>query len=797
ATPLTADYPGTSKRPMWWQGRVYFASDRDGTMNLWSMDPSGGDLRQHTEHAGWDVRSPSLHDGRIVYQLGADLRLYDIATDRDRLLEITLSSDLDHTREHWIDRPMDYLTAAHISPDGDRVALTARGRVFVAPHRQGRLVEATRQEGVRYRRARFMPDGQRLAVLSDESGEVELWTLPANGVGPGAQLTRGGEVLRWAGVPSPDGRWIAHRDKNQRLFLLEVETNEDRLIDESEIDDFGDLAWSPDGAWLAYVARAENKFRHIRLYAVEAQRVVHATTDRFDSYSPAWSPGGEWLYFLSDRNLSSIVGSVWGNYQPEPFLDKKTRIYLLALREELRSPFAPRDELHPEDDDDDTDKSDKEDKGKGKGKDDEESDVEVTIDLEGLQARLHQVPVPAGNYSGLSVNEAAVFWRSRPAGGSKSSLKGAKITRIDLKAETILEDVGNYELSADGKKMLVRKKDDLYIIDAKAKKADLDKKKVNLSEWKLSVEPREEWRQMFVESWRLERDYFYDRGMHGVDWKAMLDKYLPLVDRVTTRRELSDLMAQMVSELAALHTYVGGGDMRSGPDDVKPAALGAVLRRSIAGGGYRVEHIYRSDPDDLGRRSPLAHPNVDVRDGDVIEMINGTPTLSVPDIGALLRNQAGRQVLIRVRPADSGESRDVVVTPLTLREADNLRYTEWEYTRRLAVDEQGDGEIGYVHLRAMGGRNFAEWAREYYPVYNRKGLIVDVRHNSGGNIDSWIISRLLRKAWFYWSQRIGQAPSWNMQYAFRGHVAVLCNERTASDGEAFTEGVKRLELGRV
>ncbi|MHC4080468.1 MAG: S41 family peptidase, partial [Planctomycetota bacterium] len=179
------------------------------------------------------------------------------------------------------------------------------------------------------------------------------------------------------------------------------------------------------------------------------------------------------------------------------------------------------------------------------------------------------------------------------------------------------------------------------------------------------------------------------------------------------------------------------------------------------------------------------------------EMINGTSTLSVPHIGVLLRNQAGRQVLVRVRPAAGGEPRDVIVTPITLREADNLRYTEWEYTRRLAVEELGAGEIGYVHLRAMSGRNFTEWAREYYPVFNRKGLIVDVRHNRGGNIDSWIIARLLRKAWFYWSQRIGQGPEWNMQYAFRGHVAVLCNERTASDGEAFTEGVKRLELGRV
>ncbi|MHC5007366.1 MAG: S41 family peptidase [Planctomycetota bacterium] len=806
ATPLTADYPGTSKRPMWWRGRVYFASDRDGTMNLWSMNPDGGGLRPHTRHTGWEVKTPSLHNGRIVYQRGADLHVYDIGANRDRLLGITLESDLDETREHWIDKPIDYLTDVHLSPDGDRVALTARGRVFVVPHRQGRLVEVTRREGVRYRGARFMPDGQRLVALSDETGEIELWTLPANGVGPGEQLTHGGEVLRWEGLPSPDGRWIAHRDKNLRLFVYDLESNEDRQIDESEIDNFRDLAWSPDGAWLAYVAFADNRFRHIRIYGVKEQRVVHATTDRFDSYSPSWSPDGKWLYFLSDRNLRTIVGSPWGNYQPEPFLDKKTRIYHLALREGLRSPFAPRDELHAEDDDkkedkkkeDDTEPGDNDDKeSDDKEQEDEESRVEVVIDLDGLAARLHETSAPAGNYSTLSVNDSAMFWRAHPAGESKSALEAAKITNIDFKVETVVEDTGGYELSKDGKKLLVRKKDDLYIIDAKPKKADLDKKKVNLSKWKLSVDPREEWRQMFVESWRLERDYFYDRGMHGVDWKAMLNRYLPLVERVTTRPELSDLMAQMVSELAALHTYVGGGDMRSGDDDVQPASLGAVLRREPASGGYLVEHVYRTDPDDLERRSPLAHPDADVGKGDVIEMINGTPALSVADLGMLLRDQAGRQVLVRVKPASGDRARDVIVTPITLREADNLRYTEWEYTRRLKVEELGAGEIGYVHLRAMSGRNFTEWAREYYPIFNRKGLIVDVRHNRGGNIDSWIIGRLLRKAWFYWSQRIGQGPEWNMQYAFRGHVAVLCNERTASDGEAFTEGVKRLELGRV
>jgi tricorn protease len=808
AAPLTADYAGTSKRPMVWEGRVYFASDRDGTMNLWSMNADGGDLRQHTRHEGWDVKSPYLHGGRIVYQLGADLRVYDIAADDDRGILITLDSDLDQTRENWVDEPMDYLTAVNISPNGDRAVLTARGRVFVAPLRRGRFVEATRDEGVRYRNARFMPDGKKLLVMSDESGEVELWTVPANGVGERTRFTEDGEVLRWEAVPSPDGKWIAHHDKNQRLWLYDVENDENRKIDESTIGSFGGLAWSPDSRWLAYAAAGENLFSRIRLYGLDSGETRTITSDRYDSHAPAWSPDGKWLYLLSDRRLVSIVGSPWGSYQPEPFLDKTTRIYHIALVPDLRSPFAAPDELHPgEDSENDNGNNDekngergngkKKEKKKSAGEDEKEPAVKVEIDLEGIEERLWPVPVEPGNYRALVANDKALFWISRPVPDRKSSLVGAEITNKGPKVETIVEDIRYYDLSADGKKLLVRKGKAIHIFDAKPAKADLKKASVPLEGWALSVVPREEWRQMFMEAWRLERDYFYDTGMHGVDWPAMRDKYLPLVDRVTTRAELSDLIAQMVSELSALHIFVRGGDLRSGEDAIAPASLGAILLRDVSAGGYRVEHVYRSDPDEPDRRSPLARPGVDVNDGDIIETINGTPTLSVPEIGALLRRQSGKQVLMRVRPAAGGEARDVIVEPITLGQAYDLRYHEWEHTRRLEVERLGDGEIGYVHLRAMGGGNFTEWAKGYYPVFTRKGLVVDVRNNRGGNIDSWILGRLLRKAWFGWSQRIGQSPTWNMQYAFRGHVVVLCNERTASDGEAFTEGIRRLGIGTI
>ena len=301
---------------------------------------------------------------------------------------------------------------------------------------------------------------------------------------------------------------------------------------------------------------------------------------------------------------------------------------------------------------------------------------------------------------------------------------------------------------------------------------------------------------MFLDAWRLHRDYFYDRKMNGLDWTAMRQKYLPLVDRVRDREELNDLLAQMVGELSALHTFVFGGDLRRGQDQVKLAALGARLDRDAAAGGYVVKHIYESDPDRPDKRSPLQRPGVDVSEGDVIVSVNGRDTLASAGVGELLRNDAGKQVLLRVRTPAKTEPRDVVVKPLNTIEESDLRYHEWEYTRRMIVEKKGGGQLGYVHLRAMGPNDIAQWAENYYPVFDRQGLIVDVRHNGGGNIDSWILSKLMRQPWFYWQPRIGR-PSWNMQYAFRGYKVVLCDEWTGSDGEAFAEGFRRLNLGKL
>ena len=822
AVPLTADYEGTSAHPMFFQGRVYFLSDRDGVLNVWSMDPDGKNLKQESHQRIYDVESASLSDGHIVYASAADLWLLDLATGREQVIPITLTSDFDQLREHWVKKPLDYLTAAHIAPDGSSAVFTARGEVFTLPAKTGRTVKVAANSSVRYREARFLPDGKSILALSTDTGEAEFWKYPANGVGKPEQWTNEAKTLRLDGVVSPDGHWLAHFDKAQQLWIYDIKTKQQKRIAQSMNGDFADLAWSPDSQWLAWSEPADNSFQQIKLYNANTGAIQAITSDRFNSGTPAWSSDGKWLYFLSDRMLKTTVGSPWGPREPEPHFDRSFKIYQLALTPGLRSPFLPPDELHP-----DTDK-DKEKKEEPKAEDDkkaaddkksadakkpdekkpeekksdEKKPPEVKIDFTDLASRLTEVPAPPGNYDKLQATEKRLCWLNAADDSHEHmSLQCLDIANKGDEPDTVMSEVKAYEISADRKKMLVRKGDDFYILDSDAKGSSLSDPKalaklaVNLSRWTITTNPRDEFRGIFLDAWRMERDFFYDPNLHGVNWTAMRDRYLPLVDRVADRDELNDVIAQLAGELSALHTFVFGGDERKPADQIDLAALGGRLRRDEKAGGYVVEHIYQHDADLPSQAPPLARPESLVKEGEVITSIDGVDVLSVPDERLLLRGKAGAQVLLHVKP-QSGDARDVLVTPVSSQDDGQLRYNEWEYTRRLAVEKASNGKIGYVHLRAMTSNDINQWARDYYPVFDREGLIIDVRRNGGGNIDSWLLGKLLRQAWFYWQPRIGN-PTWNMQYAFRGHIVVLCDSFTGSDGEAFTEGVRRLKLGKV
>lgn len=777
AVKLTTNYDGESHHPMFYNNRIYFISDRDGIMNIWSMDTKGGDLKQHTEHETFDVRYANVSNGNIVYQKGADLWKYDMTKDQSSKIDIQLTTDLDQLREKWDNNPSQYITNINVDKTGEKVVLTARGRVFVAPIGSGRVVSFVEQSGVRYRDATFSSDGKNVIALSDKSGEFEFVQMPADGMGDEQAISKDGEILRYEGAPSPDGKWVAYSDLNRDLYLLNLASGVSTKVSTNQ-EGIGGFSWSPDSQWLAFVQTAANSMDQIKICNVSSKTSFDLTTDRANSTSPSWSPDGQFIYFLSDRSFTSLVGSPWGTRQPEPYFDASEKIYHIALQKGTRSPFRPDDELYSKKDAAKTNKKD--------------STVQVTIDQDGIQERLAAVPVKAGNYYNLAINDKALYFMSSETGVSaKRHLSFVKITNEKPKIETMASEVSRFKLSADGKKLLITKGRSFYLSNAGTSKiGNLNNDKIDLSGWRFPIIPQEDWKQLFTDAWRMERDYFYDKNMHGVDWDAMYERYLPLVDRVTTRNELSDLIGRFVGELSALHTSVRGGDTRSDNQNISVANLGGLFSRDEANGGFRIDYIYKADPDYPEEKSPLDDPYLDVQEGDVITRVNGTAALSAVDIGELIRNQVGKQVRLSLKRGD--KAHDIIVKPIGSNY--NLRYRDWEYGNRLYVDQQSDNEIGYLHLRAMGSNDISQFYREFYPIFDRRGLIVDVRYNFGGNIDSFILEKLLRKAWMYWKARSGE-PYWNMPYAFRGHMVVLVNENTYSDGEAFADGFRELGLG--
>jgi tricorn protease len=832
AMPLAfAGEPASRSNPLPWGDRVLFVSDASGVANLWSSDHNGADLRAHTAHADFEVRQPAISGNRVAYAHGADIRVIDLATGADRAVPIELASDFDQQRERWVRKPLDRFTSAALSANGERVVVTARGRVVTAGVGSLRRVDIALPPASRARDAVMMPDGRHVLAICDAGGEYELWLFPSDGSSSGRMITRGADALRWAAWPSPDSRWIVHIDKRRRLWLHDVSAGQDTLVEQSEAlwyPAYDNVAWSPDSQAFATqtLAPGNTSVSQVVLYRVADRARVPVTSARYDSTWPVFSPDGRWLWFLSARHFAPLDGRPWGDRNMGPYFDRRTRIYALALQPGNRFPFQPKDELEAPKADVSKEDAAKADAAKAAAAKADTAKADATkgasakgkpaqaaaapekpaapktppIVWEGLAQRLHEVPLPAANYTALATDGKRLwFLEADTTPERKTTLKSAAIDNLGTPPETFAADVRQFELSADGRKLMWRRwvaqgTGDIHIADAAPKPpADLARFQVRLADWQFPLSPQDDWRQLFVDAWRLHREFFYDRGMHGTDWPAARRKYETLLPRVTDRAELADLMAQMSAELSALHTQVGPGEVRRGEDDIAPATLGAVLAR--VADGARIERIWRADPELVGELPPLARAEVGAREGDVIVSVDGRPVAGVADISVLLRDRAGKQVLLALKSAD-GKLRNAVVVPAPAAQAAALQRGDWEWERRRRVEAVSNGRFGYVALRAMRSADLSSFAREFYPAATREGLIVDVRNNEGGNIDSIVIEKLLRRAWAYWQTRDG-GQYWNMQQAFRGHLVVLVNGRTYSDGETFAEGVKRLGLGKV
>ncbi len=807
AVRLASDFGAPIQFPMAWNGRIYFVTDKSGTDNIWSVDEQGGDPRQHTQSTAWQMRSPYLYQGRIVYQSGADLFTWDIASGATTPISISLASDGDYTRQRWLAAPLDYLADARFAPSGDSVTITARGRFVTAFTGTRRRVEFQIPDGARARSAAIGADGKSLYAIIDSGTQGEIWRFPADGLGEGKALTSGSTSYIWEVIPAPKGNAILYSDKRGKLFHLDAQSGRSTEIDQTQSSSdsaYGNYTWSADGRYAAYTFIDARDITQVALYDTQTRQRTVMTDGKYESFSPAFSPDGAWLYFLSDRNFQPTPGAPWGDRNMGPAFRARTKLYALQLDPTAKFPFAPEDELSASKDDK-TDATDKPAAAKpAAGKpasdkpDDAKADKQAVIVLAGVKDRLWEVPVRPGEYFSIAATKTHILLQER--GGSPDdgpSLKRIKITPNSPEVKDFASDVRRFALSADGSKLFVQTGENakakfLIIAPGEDFPKELADSTVRVSDWRLSIDPREEWRQMALDAWRMHRDFAYDRGLRGVDWNAVRNHFVPLAERVGHRSELNDLLAQMSAELGILHSQIRPGELPRDGESGQPAFLGATYEATP--GGLRIVSIHdgeRDRPDTLG---PLLKPGVDMRSGDIIIAIDGVGVPTVAALDERLMQKAGQQVRIDFRRGAEQLSR--IVTPASRAQESTLLYADWVQANREAVAAASGGKIGYLHLRAMGAGDVASFARDYFEHFDKDGLIIDVRGNRGGNIDSWIIGTLLRKVWAYWPGPIEGGPaSTNMQQTFRGHLAVLIDEGTYSDGETFSAGVKALDLG--
>jgi len=785
---LIPEHAGDLRSPMTQGGTLYFISDLSGRDNIWSANPDGSDAKQITHHDDFSVRGASLDADRVVYQLGADLHLLDLSTGISSRLNIQLASDHPGLREAWITEPLKYVTAARLAGSGEKVTVTARGKIAIAGVDKVRLVTVATPHRSRMRNATLSRDGKWVYAISGAEDELELWRFNATGAKTSERLVKGGNTLEASFFESPDGKWIAHDDGRGGLWLLDTKTKKNRQIvgDSNSAHQFSDLEWAPDSSRLAVSHRGRDDFRpRILLHDISEGKQAYLSSDKYESGSPAFSRDGKWLYYLSNRHFESQGDSVWQDRDFGPSFDSRTEVFAHALISDAVFPFRVPTELTADDvkADEEADEADE----------DEEEYVQITIEWNGLSSRVWQVPVEASDYNDIIANEGFLYLIVSTDGESE-----VKVLEIDPLAELqpFTDKVTAIELSDDGKNLFVAKMADdavsMYIVPAEAEfPEDLSKNTVQTQGWQFSVDPKAEWVQFFNDAWLMHREQFFDPNMRGVDWVAIRAKYAPLVERVTDRRELNDLLGQMTGELNALHSQVRGGDSPSDPNAPSPSVLGAVLKQGNR--GVEIEHIYRHESEVPSEAPPLAMPGVDAVNGDLIIAINGVETPTLELVHRTLRNQAGKQVLLNLRRGR--DEIQTVVVPTDVNRDFNLRYYDWVHGNRSKV-ETTDSELGYVHLQAMGPRDVAAFARDFYASDGKKGMVIDVRRNFGGNVDSWIIDRLMRKAWMFWSYR-SDKPYFNLQNVFRGHLVVVADAGTYSDGETFTAAIKALDIAPV
>ncbi|MEY2541826.1 MAG: tricorn protease [Verrucomicrobiota bacterium] len=820
ATQNLTNNPAQDICPMWGSdNRIYFISDRDGRMNLFSTDLAGKETKQLTTFKDYDIKFPSIGKDAIVFEQAGYIWRYDLASGTAAPVSIDIKEDLASGRGAFVDASK-HVESIDPAPDGQRLIVVARGDLFSVPMKEGSPRNLTKTSNVHERDAVWSPDGKWIAYNSDATGENELYVRSQDGKGQPQQITSNADTYYYKAVWSPDSKKLLWSDRLQRLRYVDVASKVITEVDQDKTSEIGGYDWSPDSQWIAWARPEENGGNKVHLYSMADRKITAVTDDWYSADNPTFSDDGKYLMLTSSRDFKPIFGQTdFSNVYRD-----LERVYLITLSKETEHPLAPRsDEVgkkkekdKDKDKEKDADKKDAGDKKDTEKKpDDKKTDTKdkepkpkkpviVKMDLDGIQNRMLALEIPPGDYRDLRLVDDRVFYLRRTVGddradddddgGPDSRKSHLCVYSLDDRKETVLGDVNSYQITTDGKRMLVKIGKDYAIVDLPKDKLETKDHELKLAGLDMQLDRHAEWNQIYNEAWRQMRDFFYAPNMNGVDWKAMRDRYAALLPFVSHRNDLTYLIAELISELNNGHAYVAGGERPETPR-IKLGLLGATISRDPASRAYRIDSILPGENWNKKTRSPLTAVGLNVKPGDYILAINGVSVSTLPNLYDALIGTADKQVILRVnsKPTDDG-ARDINVVPVA--DEAPLYYKAWVQKNVDEVTKKTNGDVGYVHIPDMGQPGLNEFTKQYFPQIKKKGLIVDVRGNGGGFVSPLVIERLRRALVMIDIARNG-TPRTDPAQTFIGPMVTLCNEFSASDGDIFPYRFKAMGLGKL
>jgi len=793
------DYEGTDNYPMWAGNKIYFVSDREKKCNLYSFDLATRGMKKLTEQKEFDIDHPSIGPGAIIYEDGGFLHVLDLASEETRALSVTLPYDRAATRPVYKDVE-NYISDYSVSPSGKFGLITARGDLFTLSASQGIPRNLTQTSGTRERNAVWSPDGKWIAYLSDKSGEYEIYMRPADGTGAETPVTKGGTCFKFQPVWSPDSTKLVFSDKTRTLYYVDVKKKAPVPIDKGEWiglmnyfsirwEGIEDYSWSPDSKWIVYTKTEPNYFKSVFVYSLDEGKIFRITDAMTDESYPAFDGNGKYLYFVSRRTF----------FPSFDMFDRTTytytrseRIYLVTLQKELTSPFeTSSEEKEPV-------RGAKQGGPRGKPAA-PAAPPAFRIDVDGIGDRVLALPVSPGNYSSLKAAKDRLFYLSSPPAGSLVEISDPMATSLccfDMRAKRavpMMPGVSGFEVAAGGEKLIYSGVAGLGIVPARPGSYPPGSGRLATNRLEAKIDIAAEWKQIFDEAWRLQRDFFYDPGMHGVDWKKMKEQYGKLIPHLSSRGDLNYVLGELIGEVCAGHTYVGGGDTpRLSP--VPVGVLGADLEADKQSGFYRFAKVYTGQKMDPSLQGPLARPGSEVAAGEYLLAVNGETVAVADNPFRHFEGTVGRQVELTVngRPTLDG-ARTLVVTPIS--SDSELRYEDWVDENRRRVEEASDGRIGYIHLPDTSIPGLIEFSKGFFTYSRRDGLIIDERYNGGGLIPDMFMEHLRRELVCYFHSRGAGVEDSVPAIIPPPHMACVTNAYAGSGGDAFPYYFREYGLG--